>query len=86
VTPVCAHTLTARPLVVDADTVVEVLVRARRSAARMALTLSLDGQQSCPLRVGDRVRLARAPYMARLGRLSDDTFYHRLRTKLGWGT
>ena len=84
VTPVCAHTLDARPLVVGTDAQIEVVVGTRRGGAARPVALIVDGQLSCPLSVGDRVLVARAPHVARLVRLSEGTFYHRLRTKLGW--
>lgn len=84
VTPVCAHTLGARPLVVGADARIEVVAGTRPGSGPRPVALIVDGQLSCPLSSGDRVTVTRAPHVARLVRLSKGTFYHRLRTKLGW--
>jgi NAD+ kinase len=81
VTPICPHTFTARPVVVAGSAVVTI----EALDAAEAVTLSVDGQESHPLRPGERVIVRRAAERARLVRLRDSTFYSVLRTKLGWG-
>jgi NAD+ kinase len=89
-TPICAHTLSARPLVVPADQEIEVQVCPAQPGHAMRLTL--DGQMSTELEVGDRVCIHQAPFSAKLVSFDDDdeigmgwNFYDKLRTKLGWG-
>ncbi|MDR7484252.1 MAG: NAD(+)/NADH kinase [Armatimonadota bacterium] len=81
VTPICPHTFTARPVVVSgaADVAVEA------AAPGEEVCLSVDGQESHPLRAGDRVVVRRAAARTRLVRLQPPSFYSILRTKLGWG-
>lgn len=80
VTPICPHTFTARPVVVAGSAVVTIEALDAADAA----TLSVDGQESHPLRAGERVIVRRAVERARLVRLRASTFYTLLRTKLGW--
>ena len=80
-TPICPHTFSLRPLVVPADSVVEVTLRT--DGAEVFLTL--DGQEGTGLDDGDTVRLTRASEGVSLIKISDRTFYDSLRGKLHWG-
>ncbi len=82
-TPICAHTLSARTLVVPANRVVEMALPDLRGEE---VNLTADGQEGFALRAGDRVEVREAPFSARLVALKDAGFYARLRGKLGWGT
>lgn len=86
--PICAHSLTQRPLVVGAHETIEVLVQWRGEEvanAEIEAMLTVDGQVGVRLRSGDRVRIRRAPIVTRLLRSPDDSFYARLREKMRWG-
>lgn len=84
ITPICPHTLYSRPLVVEATATVEVAAVGRGEHA-MGIALTLDGQDDIQLQPEDVVRVRRAPFDVELVRLSQGTFYQRLRTKLRWG-
>jgi NAD+ kinase len=81
VTPICPHTFTARPVVVSGSASVAVEVTAKAED----VCLSVDGQESHGLSVGERVTIRRAPERTRLVRLRAHNFYSILRAKLGWG-
>jgi NAD+ kinase len=81
ITPICPHTLTARPVVVDADDVATVEV----TTGVEGVLLTVDGQVGCPLQGGDAVRVRRAEERARLVRLKPPSFYELLRQKFAWG-
>lgn len=81
ITPICPHTLTARPVVVDADDVATVEVASEVEG----VLLTVDGQVGCPLRGGDMVQVRRAEERARLVRLKAPSFYELLRQKFAWG-
>jgi NAD+ kinase len=82
ITPICAHTLTQRPLVDSTHKIYEVTPQGEG----IATTLVIDGQVQVPLGAGDRVgvRRGRAPFP--MVRLPGHSFYRTLRDKLGWGT
>lgn len=82
ITPVCPHTLSARPLVVASDHEVTILIRPRHDAD---IALTVDGQLGLPLQAGDRIRIKASPHKARFVRRTAHDFYHILRTKLQWG-
>jgi NAD+ kinase len=83
VTPICAHTLAVRPLVVHG--------KARVLIEPIApwpdeLLVSFDGQVGTTLASGDRVHVRRADHAVLLVRLpTEDGFFSLMRRKLHWG-
>lgn len=80
-TPIAAHSLNARAVVVSASDTIKIQVEPTGASP----ILTVDGQEGCPLRPGDEVRVERSPHRARLVRLGRGGFYSRLRAKLTWG-
>jgi len=80
-TPICAHALTLRPVVVPSSGTVEV----RLETEGEEVFLTLDGQEGTSLSRGDTVAVTRSRRSARLIKVSDRTFYDSLRGKLRWG-
>jgi NAD+ kinase len=81
VTPLCAHTLTQRPLVDSAHKVYEMVPL----GDGIATVLVIDGQVQVPVGCGDRVAVRRGREPFPMVRLPGHSFYHTLRDKLGWG-
>ena len=82
VTPMCAHTLTQRPLVDSAHKVFEMVPL----VPGIATVLVIDGQVQVPVSHGDRVLVRRGTTPFPMVRLPGHSFYQTLRDKLGWGT
>jgi NAD+ kinase len=83
ITPICAHTLTTRALLVP-DTH-EITLEAE-TAEGESVRVTVDGQIGIPMLPGDALRVTRAPYPAQLiTQIGGDTFYEKLQTKLHWG-
>ena len=80
ITPVAAHSLTHRPLVVPNTAVIELVVNTGADQAY----LSVDGQVGTPMFDGDRVRCSKSEHEVRRLRFQG-TFFDVLRTKLKWG-
>lgn len=81
VTPLCAHTLTQRPLVDGTHKVYEMVPL----ATGVATVLVIDGQVQVPVSSGDRVIVRRGQTPFPMVRLPGHSFYRTLRDKLGWG-
>jgi len=81
VTPICPHTLTNRPLVLDDGAVVEV----RLETADIEVYVTLDGQRGTLLAREDVVEVTRSPRRLRLVTSPRRDYYEVLRTKLRWG-
>jgi NAD+ kinase len=80
VTPVCAHQLSARAMVLGAER--KVAVQLPRGS-RKHLFLSVDGGKALRLSGGDRVEICRSNHTTKLVRLSERSFYQIFRQKLG---
>ncbi len=80
VTPVCAHQLSARPMVLDPGRTVSVQMP---KGSRKHLNLAIDGGKSIRLTGTERVEIRRAPKETKLIRLTDKNFYQILNQKLG---
>lgn len=80
VTPVCAHQLTARAMVLAPERVVTVQLPRWN---RKYLYLSVDGGKAVRLTGGDRVEIRRSDRTTQLVRLADRSFYQIINQKLG---
>jgi NAD+ kinase len=81
VTPVCPHLLTLRPIVVRGDA--QLSVRVEGIANQAALTV--DGQKSVELLLGDEIRCRKSLHTVNLVRRCEGGFFEALRSKLSWG-
>lgn len=79
ISPIAAHSLGQRPLVVSDSSEIEITVQGRARGFR----LSLDGR-SVTLPIGATVRMRRAPFPIRLITRPGHTFPAALRQKLHW--
>ncbi len=82
VTPVCAHTLAVRPVVVPPDSTICI---EPLSPGVDDLLVSYDGQLGTTLADGDSVYIRRAPTSVLMVRLGSDGYFTRMRQKLNWG-
>lgn len=79
VTPICPHSLAARPLIFPDSTTLEVRNICQREKM---LYLTVDGRTNCELYRGETVRITRSPLETNLVRLKSCGFYNRLRLKM----
>ncbi len=81
ITPISAHMLAVRPLVIapDAEVVVETIQNPEE------LIVTVDGQVGTNLRSGEKLVVRRAPNPVRIVRFPGTSFFERMRVKLGWG-
>lgn len=80
--PICPHTLSDRPIVIDADSSVELVVAERNTTPTL---VSWDGQINHALQPGDRVRINRTNYKVTVLHPGDYHYFEILRNKLHWG-
>ncbi len=80
-TPICAHTLTLRPVVVPDQGPIVVQLETEGEE----VFLSVDGQDGGSLLGGDTIAIARSPHAVQLVRVTGLGFYDSLREKLKWG-
>jgi NAD+ kinase len=80
VTPICPHSLSHRPIVLEPDA--ELVVELRHSSG--IATLVVDGQGFFPVQQGEQLRLVRHPVPFPLLVQPGLDPYRRLRDRLGW--
>lgn len=79
VTPICPHSLAARPLIFPDSATLEVRNVCQREKM---LYLTVDGRSNCELYRNESVRITRSPMEINLVRLKSCGFYNRLRMKM----
>jgi len=81
ITPISAHALGVRPLVVSPDA--EIVVHTNQSSE--ALMVTVDGQVGTDLVPGETLVVRRAEKPVLIIRQPGNSFFERMRAKLGWG-
>ena len=80
ISPVAAHSLSMRPLVLDAASTIAITPSGRSPHVRIAL----DGR-SAQIPTGTRIVISQAPFKLQVLQLADHGFAQTLRLKLHWG-
>jgi NAD+ kinase len=81
ITPIAAHTLTNRPLVLPNSATIEVAVKTQRESAY----LTVDGQVGIAARSEDLVRMKKACSYVELVQPFQKSYFEILRHKMKWG-
>ncbi len=80
--PICPHTLSNRPIVVGADSVIEIVVK---GVNQQRTYVTFDGQENYALEQEDRVYIRKAETPVHLLHPAGRSHYDVLRAKLHWG-
>ena len=78
--PICPHTLSNRPLVIDSASTVAITVKDAKDAR-----VHFDGQMHADLQIGDKVIVRRMDKLIKLLHPRDHSYYAMLRNKMNWG-
>ncbi|MBQ9801671.1 MAG: NAD(+)/NADH kinase [Clostridia bacterium] len=79
VTPICSHSLTARPIIFRDDTVLSIKNTCQREKM---LYLTVDGRVNFEIYRGDSVTITRSSTSTALIRFTESGFYNRLKNKM----
>jgi len=79
--PISPHTLSDRPIVIDSDAEVDVLIYETKQATAQ---ITCDGHTSYDVIVGDHVKVKRQSYLITLLHPPGHDHFHTLREKLHW--
>ncbi len=79
ITPICPHSLTIRPMIIDSARGIRIGVA--EGLARMAV----DGQSFVDIPPGNEVAVRSAVHPVRIARFRDRTYFDILHTRLRWG-
>jgi len=81
IVPICPHTMSNRPVVVDGDSEIDIVVV---DSDRDNVRVTCDGQIPFKLLPGQRLQVRKAPKPLRLIHPSQHDHFHILRAKLQW--
>ncbi len=81
ITPISAHMLTARPVILPDDKKIKIKVTSKFKKARLVV----DGNQEVVLNSSDTIEIKKSKYSINLVRQNSWSFYDLLRKKLLWG-
>ena len=81
IVPICPHSMSYRPIVLDGASKIEVLVR---DYPHSHAQVTCDGQINMGLVSGDKITIERKPTRVRLIHPPEHDHYHVLREKLHW--
>jgi NAD+ kinase len=81
--PLNPHTLSSRPIVVNGDSQIKLLISDEISTS---LNVTCDGQMSDLVRAGEEIHIKKKSTRLKLIHPKDHNYYETCRTKLGWGT
>ncbi|GAA3535525.1 NAD(+) kinase [Zobellella aerophila] len=82
--PMFPHTLSCRPIVIDADAQIKLMVAPTNKTDQMLV--SCDGHVSLAVQPGDEIHISKSPYKLRLLHPRGHSYFDVLRSKLGWGS
>lgn len=80
ITPLCPHALTARPIVLPGDGMIQLELTGKSEEA----VVTLDGQRRWRFQQGDRLTITRANFAVRLVVPKKKSYFEILRNKLKW--
>ena len=80
VTPICPHSLSARPIVLKASEIITMSF----PESYEGISLAIDGQIKVPLDDQTKIQIKQAEYFAKLVSLPTNGYFKTLRTKMGW--
>jgi len=79
-TPICPHTLSARPFIIGENDQVKITLE----VSEEEVMVTIDGQEGFILRPNDEVIIKKSEHKARLITFKEKSFYAILREKLRW--
>jgi len=82
IVPMNPHTLSSRPIVVDGNSEIKILVGEHNSAYPH---VTCDGQNHVVTNPGDEIHIHKKPHKLHLIHPINHNFYESCRSKLGWG-
>lgn len=83
ITPICPHTLNARPLVLSDTETIQICGDCGDIDPQMMLTI--DGQLGEHLKCSDVVEVGKADFKAKIVQIDPQSFYDKLQKRLRWG-
>ena len=81
ITPICSHTLTNRPIVINDNQSIELIFKSHKGD----IILTLDGQTGIALEPDDMIEIRKSRFKTRILLPCERDYFQILREKLKWG-
>lgn len=81
-TPICAHTLNARSIILSSDDVVEIEIDTGRDGSSITVEASADGNEKYLLNTGNRLEIKKAATTTKIIKLNETSFLEALHRKM----
>ena len=82
ITPICAHSMNIRTIVVGPDDIVEFVIGEGRDKDILSAQVSSDGGAGTAVATGDRIKITRAGYSVKLVKTEETSFLQTLNRKM----
>ena len=81
-TPICAHTLTARSIILSSEDEIEIEIDTGRNGSSITVEASADGNEKYLLKTGNRLQIAKADMKTKIIKLKETSFLEALHRKM----
>lgn len=82
ITPICAHTLNQRSIVLSSEDVIEIEIPEGREGRIQTVEVHFDGSHTIAMSTGDRIRISKSEKMTRFIQLNHVSFLEILHRKM----
>ena len=81
-TPICAHTLNSRSIILRSDDMVEIVIDRGKDGSVLSLEASSDGSEKVTMVTGDTLRICRSKQKTTIVKLDERSFLEALHRKM----
>ena len=81
-TPICAHTLNARSIILRSEDVVEIVIDHGRDGSKLTVEASFDANEKTTMETGDSIRISKADRTTTIVKLDERSFIEALHRKM----
>ena len=82
-TPICAHTLNARSIILKAEDIVEIEIASGHNGSILQVEANSDGSERISMKTGDKIIISKAENTTKIIKLSKVSFLEILHKKMG---
>ena len=82
-TPICAHTLKARSIILKAESCVEIEIDSGHNGSKLQVEANSDGNERIAVETGDKIFISQAKNTTKIIKLSKVSFLETLNKKMG---
>jgi len=81
-TPICAHTLNSRSIILHSDDVVEIIIGSGNDGSKLTVEAASDGNEKVLLSTGDALRICKSDKTTVIVKLDERSFLEALQRKM----